>query len=171
MTNSKRQLTSFAIIVLLTLLSWLTLLPGYPQIYGPLNAMVIFPAFIMAEFVQSEDLALLLALGFVPLLFCLWCWPLLRGQTELPIRSSWLLGATLMASAAWIAFGYDYGVQYQGLRYVVGVTVVNVVCWIALVGQAIKAVRRPSEEHNFVFHGSLFAWLAWYAFPYLGELP
>jgi hypothetical protein len=133
--------------------------------------MVIFPAFIMANFIQSEDLSLHLAYGFVPLLFCLWCWPLLRGRSELPTRSKWLLGAAILTSAAWLVSGYECGVQYQGLRYIVGVTVVNVVCWITLIGLAIIAARRPSEDRNFVFHGSLFAWLAWCAFPYLGELP
>lgn len=171
MSSSQRGLVWLAMVALLALISWLALLPGYPEIYAPLNAMVLFPAFIMDEFVGSEKTALNIAYGFVPLLFCLWCWPLLRGRNAVPTRSKAFLGVAILASGAWLVLGFSYGVDHQGLRYVIGVAAVNVFCWLTLIGLAIIAAKRPSEGRTFSFHGAMFAWLAWCAFPYLGELP
>jgi hypothetical protein len=62
-------------------------------------------------------------------------------------------------------------VEYQGIGYVVGVAAINVLCWALLGVLAFRARRRPSYGRSLMFHTALFAWLAWCAFPYLGELP
>jgi len=105
------------------------------------------------------------------LFFCLWCWPVLRGRTTLPARSVVLFLCAVALSAITLIFGRRYGIQYQSSGYVIGVTLINAVCWALLGALALLARRRPSFGHNLGFHVALFAWLAWYAFPYLGELP
>lgn len=171
MTSWQSNLVGCAIVIFLALLSWLTLLPGTPKIYAPLNVAVLEPAFLLDDFVNDTDVAVYAACAVVPLFFCIWCRTVLRGRTILPTRSIVLLVISLLMSAAWLGLGYGYGIEYQGAAYVVGVTVVSAVLWAALVGLAVLAARRPSVRYNLGFHAALFAWLAWYAFPYLGELP
>jgi len=169
MTTAQRNLTGVVIVVLLALLSWLTILPGTPQIYAPLNLLVVLPAFLMADLLQGDYIYV--GVAVVPFFFRLWCWPVLQGRTTLPTRSVVLLVLAVVLSAASLIFGSRYGVEYQSVSYVVGVVVINVICWVSLGVLAFLARRRPCFGHNLRFHSALFAWLAWGAFPYLGELP
>ena len=66
--------------------------------------------------------------------------------------------------------GIRYGLEYQGIHYVFGVALINVISWTLLIILALLVRRRPSFGRNLTFHAALFAWLAWYAFPYLGEV-
>lgn len=170
MTIWQSLLVGCAVALLLALLSWLTIWPGKPQIDAQLNLAVVSPMFLMGEIVD-ESVAAVVACAVVPLLFCVWCWPALRGRVELPIRSNVLLVITLLLSVAWLLLGYRYGIEYQSTTYVVRVTVISIGFWAALVVLAFNARRRPSTSHNRGFHVVMFAWIAWYAFPYVGELP
>lgn len=169
MTTTQRNLTGVAIVALLALLSRLTILPGTPQIYAPLNLLGMLPAFLTADLLQGA--CIYVAVAVVPFFFCVWCWPVLRGRTTLPTRSIVLLVIAVVLSAFSLIFGSRYGVEYQSVSYVVGVAAINVICWAFLGVLAFLARRRPSFGLNFGFHAALFAWLAWCAFPYLGELP
>jgi len=169
MTTTQRNLTGVAIIVLLALLSWLIILPGTPQVYAPLNLLIVLPEFLAAGLLQRAYLYV--AVAVVPFFFCIWCWPVLRGGTTLPTRSIVLLVLAVVLSAVSLMFGSRYGVEYQSVGYIVGVAVINVICWALLGLLALLARRRPSFGHNLGFHATLFAWLAWCAFPYLGEFP
>ena len=168
MTATQRNLAGVTAVGSVVLLSWLTITPGTPQIYAPLNLLVVIPAFMSSGLFGGRYLP---AIAVVPLFFCLWCWPVLRGRTTLPLRSLVLLIVAVILSAASLIFGARYGVEYQSVGYVVGVAVVNIACWALLGVLALLARRRPSFGHNLGFHAALFAWLAWCAFPYLGELP
>lgn len=163
MTTAQRHFAGFTAVGVVALLSWLTISPGTPQIYAPLNLLVMLPAFMSSSYV--------VAVAAMPVFFCLWCWPVLRGRSTLPIRSIVLLILGILQSAASLIFGFRYGIQYQSVGYVVGVAVINVICWALLGSLALLARRRPSFGYNLAFHAALFAWLAWCAFPYLGELP
>jgi len=48
---------------------------------------------------------------------------------------------------------------------------INTVWTVAWWAILYRAWRASSFGMNLFFHAMLFAWLAWYAFPYLGELP
>lgn len=168
MTTTQRHFAGVAAVVLVALLSWLTISAGTPQIYAPFNLLVVLPAFLSSGLFEG---GYIIAVAVVPLFFCLWCWPVLHGRTTLPTRSIVLLILAVVLSAASLIFGFRYGVEYQSVSYVVGVAVINVVCWALLGALALLARRRPSFGHNLGFHAALFAWLAWCAFPYLGELP
>jgi hypothetical protein len=168
MRTTQQHFAGAGAIAVVALLSWLTILPGTPQVYAPLNLLVVIPALLSASVFEGSYM---LAVAVVPLFFCLWCWPVLRGRTTLPTRSIVLLILAVVLSAALLVFGSRYGIEYQSVAYVVGVAVINVVCWTLLGVLALLARRRPSFGHNLGFHAALFAWLAWGAFPYLGELP
>jgi hypothetical protein len=62
--------------------------------------------------------------------------------------------------------------EYQGARHTYVVCIVNA-AWIAFLWLIFARYwkREPSFKINLLLHWVLFAWLAWYAFPYLGELP
>ena len=71
-----------------------------------------------------------------------------------------------------LAGGWRYGLKYEGDDYTRFACVTSATCNAVLLlafGAAWKL--RPSFTLNLVVHWLLFAWLAWYAFPYLGELP
>lgn len=89
----------------------------------------------------------------------------------MPTRSVVLLLCATVLSAIWLVYGFQYGIKYQGKDYTVGVTMINVVCWILVGTLAVVVRRRPIYNYSLGFHSALFAWLAWYAFPYFGELP
>lgn len=150
-------------VATLTILSWLTISPGVPTIYAPLNLLVLVPAMLIGGRVAAVVL--------IPLVFCLWCLPVLRGQPNVPVRSVVLVVGAVMLSALNLAFGFDYASHYHGLTYTIGATLVSITCWIVLGIVLLLAKRCPSSGHSLAFHVAMFAWLAWYAFPYLGELP
>jgi uncharacterized membrane protein SirB2 len=138
----------------------------------------MIPAFLTADLLHgfgpswsSTRISTRIACAFVPVLFVVWCWPVLKGGAVLPTRSLCLLCLTILLSAISLAFGARYGVQYQSVSYVLGVAIINVVFWIVLGILAVSARRSPSFARNLAFHAALFAWIAWCAFPYLGELP
>lgn len=107
----------------------------------------------------------------MPFSFYLWSRPVLRGCPTIPARSVVLLIAAILLSAAYMLVGYHFGVKHQGFGYVVGVVIANCVCWMALIAVAITVLWHPGFARNLGFHFALFAWLAWCAFPYMGELP
>ncbi len=160
---------AFALVAVVAFASWVTVQPGTPQIYAPLNVLVMIPAFLFAPVMSGAHYTA--ATAVMPIVFCLWSWRVLRGSATVPRRSLTLLVATVALSAAWLSFGRTYGVQYRGAGYVTTVTVVNALCWVALGVLAFRAKRTPGYPRNLAFHAALFTWLAWYAFPWLGEVP
>lgn len=169
MSSTQRYVRGFGIVALLALISWLTISPGTPRVYAPLNVLVILPLFLADSVLGNARI--LAAVGFVPVFFCFWCLSVLQGAATLPTRSVALLVCAVALSASWLTFGYSYGLEHQSIGYFIGVAVLNVFCWVLLAALAVLARRRPSYGHNLGFHAALFAWLAWCAFPYLGELP
>jgi hypothetical protein len=135
---------------------------GQPTPLCPTPVLTVFPAFIFG-----------LGAMLVPVaLFFAWNPGLFRGQDSMPKRTHWLLGILISLSLAWFVGGWQWGVQYEGIRFVRIVAIVNAF-WAVLfvVLFAFFRNRKPSFKINLLLHWLLFAWLAWYAFPYLGELP
>src|SRR5262245_43886806 len=118
MSTTQRNFAGAAAIALVALLSWFTISPGTPQIYAPLNILVVLPAFMTSNLFHG---AYIIAVVVVPLFFCLWCWPVLRGSVVLPTRSYVLFVLAVVLSAVSLIFGSRYGIQYQSTSYVVGV--------------------------------------------------
>jgi hypothetical protein len=96
--------------------------------------------------------------------------PLLVVAFALVFRYAAIAVATLL-SVPWFGVGWKFGLAYQGGIYCYLVLMTNI-CWLAGLWLVFARTKRAdSFAANLFFHWMLFAWLAWYAFPYLGELP
>jgi hypothetical protein len=145
--------------------AWVGLLSaGVPTLYCPFPALTIIPAFWFSQ--------LRFAVVLVPaILFFLWNPALLNGQSRTPKRT--IVLALLLSALTLVEFTFDwnYGVKYQGLHHTVSMLIINLV-WLALLSlSTIRSSQQHSFVRNLLSHWILFAWLSWYAFPYLGELP
>lgn len=105
----------------------------------------------------------------LPLAFLFWTLPFKPQRPGIPFRSVALAYGIAMFNVPFIAGGLGYGVKYQGMSFVVAVTVENAVVMSLLLVLGSRLRRRPSPQLAFAFHWVLFAWLAWCAFPWLGE--
>ena len=143
------------------------LLRGVPTVTCPFPLLTVIPLLLLARW-HLEKFAVL-----VPtLLFFSWNIRLFRVRGTVPRRSYWLLVTTAILSIVWFALGWQSGIHYHGARYVYVVFAVNVSWLLLLFALFARGVRRlVSFKADLLFHWILFAWLAWYAFPYLGELP
>lgn len=135
---------------------------GVPTILCPLPALTVLPAFFFSK----------VAVGVPTLLFFLWNPGLGRGETKVPKRSYALLAVATLLSVLYFVSGWKLGVQYQGIQYTRFVCAINVI-WVGLLslGFLQSWKKNTSFSFNLFLHWMMFAWLAWYAFPYLGELP
>jgi hypothetical protein len=140
---------------------------GVPSVLGPFPALTVLPAFHLSARPLS------LAVLFVPvLLFFAWNPGLFRGDAKIPKRSYVLLALATVLSIFWFVSGWSYGLKYRGPEFTYVVCIVNI-AWIAFLWVMFARAWRvgSSFKTNLFLHWRLFAWLAWYAFPYLGELP
>jgi hypothetical protein len=149
----------------LVLLAWIGCFSnGTPTLVCPVPTITIVPAVLVPRY---SHLPYWLAILVPAVLFLAWNPGLFRGNLQVPKRS-WVLLITLTAlSVAYFVGSWRYGNQYQGREYTVAICAVNFVLWAIL----CRSSRLCSFRANLLFHATLFAWLAWYAFPYLGELP
>ena len=134
-----------------------------PSELYPLPVIVAIPALMGLRYA---------AMAVPMLLFFLWNPALLRGETKVPRRSyALLLGATVL-SVPWFVMGWKFGLEFQGSRYNYSVLAINI-AWLAVLWTIAARSRKKegSFQTSLFLHWALFAWLAWYAFPYLGELP
>jgi len=104
------------------------------------------------------------------LLFFAWNPGLVRGQTRVPKRSYVLAIILTVLSVLYFIGGWRYGVKYEGIEYTQNVCFVNVFWVGVLAAEFVLAGARPSFQRNLTVHWLFFAWLGWYAFPWLGEL-
>ena len=149
-------------------IAWVGLLSaGVPTLYCPMPTMTVIPAFALSS------LKLQTAAVLIPtILFFLWTPGLIiRQQSNMPKRTVGLVGLLSILTIVDFVLVWKYGLQYQGTRHTIAVYTINVL-WLAVLWcTVIRAWRRPSFLANLLSHWVLFAWLGWYAFPYLGELP
>jgi hypothetical protein len=89
----------------------------------------------------------------------------------MPKRTIALLGLLTLLSISYFMFLWNDGVRYQGAHHTIGVCIINLMWLVLLWWVVIHWRRKPSFRVNLLLHWFLFAWLAWYAFPYFGELP
>lgn len=144
---------------------------GAPTLISPLPALTIVPAFLFSGLFRDASLFKIVAV-LPTLLFFAWNPNLLRGEAKIPKRSYVLFSTAIVLSAVYFIASWKWGIQYQGIRYVQTICAINLV-WTGFVAFAfaLSLKRSSSFGLNLFLHWILFAWLAWYAFPYLGELP
>jgi len=128
--------------------------------------MIVIPA-LMAPFDRLMKFAVIIPM----VLFFVWNPQLFRGDARVPRRSYALFVGSVALSAVWFFGGWKLGLKYEGAHYTYAVCAINLL-WIGvLAGMLLEFRKRASYVFNVAFHWMLFAWLGWYAFPYLGEVP
>ena len=143
------------------------LLTGVPTILCPLPLLTTIPAFLLSTWRLHY-----LATGLPVFLFFLWRPGFFRGEPMVPKRSYVLLAIVTVLSIIYFISGWRLGLRYQGFEYTLTVLIVNVGWAAALVFAFVRTWQNGASFRTSLFvHWMLFAWLAWYAFPYLGELP
>jgi hypothetical protein len=142
--------------------SFLTVSASSPTIYSPYSFAVVFPA-MMLPFGEVSCF-------FISIIYLMWSFPLAKGQKKIPIRSIILSVVLILLSAAYFYSGMKYGFEYQEEAYVKGVCTLNGIFWALLLVIYIINKRRPLFVTNLLFHATLFVWLSWVAFPWLGEV-
>ena len=80
------------------------------------------------------------------------------------------LGLVTGLTALGLGFGWPYGLDYQGLTYCVVVTAANLA--FAIGTWSLWWVTRTAGRYRsqVLFGFMLFAWVFWYALPYMGEI-
>jgi len=143
--------------------AWLGLFTGIPTVLSPFPALTVMFGFFMTA-----------RAGIVAptLLFLLWNPSLFRGDGRIPKRSYIFLALLTVFTASWFVQGWNFGLHYQGPRFTQLMLVMNIAWLLGLWTLFLSAWKRtPSFGFSLTIHWLLFAWLAWCAFPYLGELP
>jgi hypothetical protein len=164
---TKTRVTTFLVGLSLIATAWVGLSGvGGPTLLHPLPALTVIPLFFLPLH-QLFFLVLILPAMF----FFAWNPSLFQGNAKVPRRSYILFALAVGLSVPWFVLGWKFGLQYQGADYVRRVCGLNAL-WITAVGLTflLSWKRSPNFGASLVLHWVLFAWLSWYAFPYLGEL-
>ena len=165
--------------VLIWIAGFLSILAPIPSLYSPFSEVVSLVGLLTSDIVAAflggysplqRTIARLLASFPLVLLFIAWCFPLFRGRKIVPWRSIILSLIILVLAVVWLAFGWSYGIEYQGLIYTIIMVGYNVIAVCILVLLLRENRNDPSFWSNLTFHTGLFCWIAWCAFPWLGEL-
>jgi hypothetical protein len=162
------RLLAIAAGLCLLIPAWIGLFSsGVPTLYSPLPTLTTLPAFVLSRW-HLQSLAVLVPSIF----FFLWN-PglLLNRRPNVPKRTIALLGLLTLLTIVDFVFEWNDGVRYQGAYHTMAICIINLVWLVVLWWAVIHWWRQPSFSVNLLSHWFLFAWLAWYAFPYLGELP
>jgi hypothetical protein len=149
------------------------ILPAYLGLFISGGRLICpFPLVTIIPFSRLSSAQLSWLAVLVPtFLFFAWSPRLFRGQDKIPKRSIVLLGVLTVLSGVYFVDSWTYGMHYQGAHFTYGLCLANV-GWLLLLWVAfVRGLRKSSFVNNLLAHWLLFAWLGWYAFPYLGELP
>jgi len=160
----------FVSAVFLWGVAYTTISANVPKIYSPYSFAVVIPLFSLYEVFGGRAITFALATLAIPVLFVFWSFPLLKGQERIPKRTKILAALLVLLSFIALAASWSYGIQYQGIGHTVAMYLFNLGCWAILFVLLRNNARQASYTSNFLFHWTLFAWLAWVAFPWLGEL-
>jgi hypothetical protein len=140
---------------------------GGPTILSPLPALTLLPALASEFFHLGRS-----AIAIPTLFFFMWLPGLLFGDGKIPKRSWALLAVAAVLNVYWFVVGWRVGIQDQGALYTCTVFIVNFAAVSFLAIAFFKNWKRNSSfSTSLIIHWILFAWLAWYAFPFLGDMP
>ena len=161
----------FAVAGLVGIAGFLSIRANMPSASSPFAMLTTLPALFLSDADGSSDA--LFALSCLPIVigFLLSSRRLFRQETEVPRRSVATLLAFTLMNVAWFSLSWSLGVEYQGLSHVLHVAAWNVIFITAALVLLLINSKTPRLETNLAFHGTLFVWLAWCAFPWLGEMP
>jgi hypothetical protein len=134
--------------------------------FSPYPALTLIPYLILSQGHNWGNAAVKLPM----LLFFLWNCQLFRGVAKVPKRSYVFLALLTVLSVIDFVVSWKSGVQHVGVKFTAAVFAVNIV-WLAFLGLAFARTRsgKTSFGTSVFLQWMLFAWLSWYAFPWLYE--
>lgn len=140
---------------------------GFPTVLCPFPALTVIPVFILSQW-NLEYAAVLIP----ALLFLAWNPQLIRGEGKIPKRSLILLVLLVVLTAVDLVGDWNGGIKYHGSRYTAVVCSINIL-WVGFLALGFHrtVIKTPTFRTSLFLHWVLFAWVSWYAFPWLGELP
>jgi len=150
---------------------------GVPTVWSPFPFLTVIPAFMVASTpINQPDFAFrslaLPVLAAAPIAATFVAWSVRPvAKSKVPIPSLLLFGLVCVLSLVAFIGGWGYGIQYQGFTYTVILAAINVILAVSVAAILLRHRAAPSQRRSLAFHGMLFLWLAWFAFPWLGELP
>ena len=136
---------------------------GVPSIVAPASMLLVYPVFM--------GLPVAIVIGAFVACFWLWRPSLFAGEPRVPNRTIVLLAVATGASAFMFIMGWDYARKYQDYGYALFCLVASALMLVGCVALVWKGRMHPSFRSSLVAHIAVFAWLASYAFPYMGETP
>jgi len=162
--NSRNIFTIIIAGLLLSTFTTVMMLSTYtPKIWGP------FPLPLFTIYFFSGESILTL---FITPAIAFWIWDiqLFQGKGTIPLRSIVALVAAIGLSIAYFFTGGSGGLEFQGLLYTLGVSVLSGVLIIVLIYLLFICRKKPSFTRSLLFHVIAMFWFFSYAFPYFGEL-
>jgi hypothetical protein len=124
MTSTSKSLVTLAAGLALLIPASIGLLDSNgPSVLSPLPCLTIIPTFLFG--------LARIAIAIPMLLFFAWNPQLFLGEAAVPKRSYVLLIVLSMLCVAYLASGWKWGLEYQGLRYTAIVSATNIF-WIIL---------------------------------------
>jgi hypothetical protein len=145
-------------------ITWTSISNGVPAMYSPFPLLVIFPALLGFP-------VPLIAAG-TGVLFALTQIAHFKGAPKPNPNLGFTIALALTTALTTLAIiaGWSYGLRYQGLAYCVVVTIANILfaCASWTLWWAARTPARYRVQVLFAF--TLFAWIFWYALPYMGEV-
>jgi hypothetical protein len=135
-----------------------------PFVY-PLPLATALPFLLLSSPLNLGHMSWILPSAF----FWVWGIHLFRGSPKVPVRTEALFWLLVVLTVVYFAVSWKYGVTWQGYFHLISVTILNVVAILLLWGLLFRAKAVPTFNRNLAFHWALVAWLAWFAFPWLGE--
>jgi hypothetical protein len=120
------------------------------------------------------DAILRLAVFAVPALFSssaflVWCALALRPSRVSSYSRILLVGSLLLSTCWWVS-AWQYGVGHQGPRHTFALAALNALLALGLSALWWIVQQRPTQSRVLLFHASVFAWVFWGAFPWLGAM-
>jgi hypothetical protein len=171
-------LATVASALLVSAAAYLSVADNVPSVRAPFSLVAVVPALVVYEWGQGAlgrsavAEATWTALATLPAggAFLAWSYPLLLGRDRVPRRSAILAVVAALLTVVFFVHVWSYGLTYHGGVQTVGMAVYNVVGSCIVFWCFRRNRASPSYASNLAFHVALFLWLAYCAFPWLGEL-
>jgi hypothetical protein len=136
---------------------------GVPTLLSPMPLAPVLPAFleVPGPVVGSIPAIVFWSLG----------WSLFKHRERMGFGPLIFYAVLAALNVVMLIASWGYGLRYEGPVHTAVVATMSVVLSSCGLGLSAWARRRPSFARHFAAHWVLALWLAWCAFPYLGELP
>jgi hypothetical protein len=142
------------------------------SVFWPAPLMMVIPAWLLGETLLGNIDAgpkLIPLIGALP--FIIVGIPLLLPKSRVIWPTVILCLSLAIASVAYFATSWSHGLEYQGIIYTASAAVVNLGIAAACFWLTWRGLRGASYWRRYLAALVPCLWLAWFAFPWLGEMP